>query len=88
MNKTANCIEMLQLLSSGRSYKTKELAEFLDTNPRNIPEYKKELEECGYRFESMSGKYGGIKLLSSSLIPSISFTVKERELFRLLILIY
>lgn len=79
MNKTVNCIEMLQLLSSGRSYKTKELAEFLDTNPRNIPEYKKELEECGYRFESMSGKYGGIKLLSSSLIPSISFTINEKR---------
>lgn len=79
MNKTANCIEMLQLLSSGKSYKTKELAEFLDTNPRNISEYKKELEECGYRFESMSGKYGGIKLLSSSLIPSISFTVNEKR---------
>lgn len=79
MNKTANCIEMLQLLSSGKSYKTKELAEFLDTNPRNIPEYKKELEECGYRFESMSGKYGGIKLLSSSLIPSTSFTFNEKR---------
>lgn len=79
MNKTAKCIQMLQLLSSGKSYKSKELAEALETNPRNIPEYKKELEECGYRFESNSGKYGGIKLMSSFLIPSTSFTVDEKK---------
>ena len=35
-SKTALFIEMLQLLNSGRTYKVSELAEELETKPRNI----------------------------------------------------
>lgn len=48
MGKAAMCIKMLQMLNSGRIYKVSELADLLETNPRNVIEYKKELEEAGY----------------------------------------
>ena len=48
MGKTANCIAMLRYLSSGKQYKNTELADAMETNVRNIPEYRKELQECGY----------------------------------------
>ena len=59
MGKSANCIRMLLLLKA-RGFLTKEeLAQLLETNIRNISEYRKELEEAGYRIESTTGKYGG-----------------------------
>ena len=66
MGKTALCIRMLQILNTGRIYKVTELAEILNTNPRNIYEYKKELDEIsidsGFYIETIPGKYGGYKL--------------------------
>ena len=44
MGKTSNCLKMLQILSSGRVYKGQELADILETNVRNIAEYRTELE--------------------------------------------
>lgn len=79
MGKTANCIAMLRYLSNGKQYKNTELAEAMETNVRNIPEYRKELQECGYEFESSSGKYGGIKLKESALIPSPRFSKEEKK---------
>lgn len=79
MGKTTNCIAMLRYLSNGKQYKNTELADAMETNVRNIPEYRKELQECGYEFESSSGKYGGIKLKESALIPSPSFSKEEKK---------
>ena len=70
---------MLRYLSSGKQYKNTELADAMETNVRNIPEYRKELQECGYKFESSSGKYGGIKLKESALIPSPCFSKEEKK---------
>ena len=41
MSKTSICIQMLQLLNTGLTLKVSELAEQLETTPRNIIEYKK-----------------------------------------------
>lgn len=41
MNRTARCIRMLMILKSRQTVCTSELAELLETNPRNIREYKK-----------------------------------------------
>lgn len=79
MGKTARCIKIIQILSSRDLVNTKELADVLDTNPRNIKEYIKELEECGYKIYSITGKYGGYKLDKSETIPSLKLTVKEKE---------
>lgn len=79
MGKTALCIRMLQLLNSGKTYKISELASLLETNPRNIIEYRNELEEAGYIIISMPGKYGGYKLDEASVIPSLRFTEGEKK---------
>ena len=76
------CIQMLQILNSGRVYKCSELAELLDTYPRNIIEYKKELEEAGYFIISISGKYGGYKLDRSKIIPSLHLTDEEKKILQ------
>ena len=59
MSKTLMCIKMLELLNTGRVFKATELANLLETNVRNIIEYKKELEEAGYYISSVLGRYGG-----------------------------
>ncbi len=79
MGKTSNCIKLLQLLNTGRMYKVSELASYLETNPRNIYEYRKELEECGYYITSITGRYGGFKLDKSSTIPSLKLTENEKD---------
>ena len=80
------CIKMLQILNTGRIYKISELAGLLDTNPRNIIEYKKELDELasnsGYEFfiETVPGRYGGYRLNSNAILPlfnDFSFTEKD-----------
>jgi predicted DNA-binding transcriptional regulator YafY len=56
MNKAAACIKLIQILSVRNDYiNTEELADLLETNPRNVREYIKELEVCGYTLESMKG---------------------------------
>ena len=79
MGKALLCIKMLELLNTGKIYKISELAELLDTNPRNIPEYKKELEDCGYVINSVSGKYGGLILDKSNLLTTIKLTNEEKD---------
>lgn len=73
------CIQMLELLNTGRVYKKSELAELLNTNPRNLIEYKKELEEAGYEIESIPGNYGGYRLLKSNIIPAIYLNCIEKS---------
>lgn len=79
MGKSAMCIQMLQILNSGRVYKASELADLLETNPRNIIEYKKELEEAGYYIISIPGKFGGYQLDKTNIIPSLKFTEEEKK---------
>lgn len=70
---------MLEILNTGRIYKVSDLASLLETNPRNIAEYKKELEECGYYIDSISGRYGGYKLNKNNVIPSLRLLPEEKE---------
>ena len=79
MGKSSLCLQMLQLLNTGRIYKCSELADILETNSRNIIEYKKELEEAGYYITSIPGKYGGYKLEKTGLIPSIKLLETEKK---------
>ena len=55
----------------------------MNTNPRNIYEYKKELDEIsvdsGFYIETIPGKYGGYKLNGNAIIPSIKMTPSEKE---------
>lgn len=87
-SKTALCLEMLRLLNTGKTYTVRELAEELETNPRNIIEYKKELEEAlsPDKTEPLiinkPGKYGGYKLNKSLIMPSIRLTEDEKRILR------
>lgn len=84
MGKAAMCIRMLQILNTGRVYKVSELAELLDTNPRNIIEYKKELDEVsldfggGFYVDPISGRYGGYRLNGNAVIPALKLTAEEK----------
>ncbi len=73
------CIKMLQLLNTGRVYQVSKLAEILETNKRNIIEYKRELEEAGYVIISVSGKYGGYQLDRSNIFPALKLTADEKK---------
>ena len=79
MGKTSNCLKMLQILSSGRVYKGQELADILETNVRNIAEYRTELEKAGYYIEGIPGKYGGYRLITQSVIPTVRLNEAEQR---------
>lgn len=78
MGKTANCIKMIRILSDGNVHGISELAQKLETNPRNIIEYRKEIEEAGYIIIGVPGKYGGYKIIKEDMFPCLKLTQKER----------
>lgn len=79
MNRSALCIKMLQILNAHETVTKQELAQRLETNPRNIVEFKKELETAGYVIESTKGKYASYHLAEHARIPAITFTNQEME---------
>lgn len=79
MNRSALVIKMLHILYGRKGVVSKqELAEKLETNPRNISEFKKELETAGYTIDSVRGKYGGYILKEESVFPSLTFDESEK----------
>ena len=83
MSKTSQCIELLKILYSRNGIVgVGELADVLETNPRNIIEYKRELEDAGYFIVSIPGKFGGYQLDKSSIIPSLKLTEEEKKILQ------
>lgn len=70
---------MLLILYSRELVSISELAQLLQTNPRNIPEYKRELQYAGYMIDSVPGRYGGYRLVKTSLFPSVKLEKEEQE---------
>ena len=79
MYKTANCINMLIILLARDIVPISTLAIELNTNPRNIPEYRKELEAAGYGIETIGGRYGGYRLKKTDLFPTLALTDEEKK---------
>ena len=80
MSKTSQCIELLKVLySRSRIVGKDELADILETNPRNIPEYISELRDCGYDIKTIQGRYGGYLLKRNGTFPSLKLSDNERE---------
>ena len=79
MSKTALSIQMLEILYSRNIVGIAELAKILDTNPRNIPEYKKVLEEAGYIIDTVPGRYGGYVLNKKYTFPATRLTDTEKD---------
>lgn len=83
-SKTSLVIRMLQILSSGRVYKASELASLLNTNQRNINEYKKEIEDVlRYPIITIPGKHGGYKLDTTAMIPSLRLSNDEKKILQI-----
>ena len=76
--KAYMCIKMLEYLNTGKLFKVSELAELLETNPRNIIEYKKELDCCGFDIVTVPGRYGGYRLDRSSCMPVLKMLPEEK----------
>lgn len=82
MNRTAKCIRMLTLLRSNRVMNTKELGDALKTNPRNIREYLKELQDAGYSIRSIRGKHGGYSLDTSTTLSLPALNRQQTQALR------
>ena len=70
MSKISKNIKMLDILSSGKIYNCKKLAEMLEVTPRTVRQYKEELEKEGIYLENIMGQNGGYRLQSKVEIPS------------------
>lgn len=77
MNRSALVIKMLNYLKANDIVSREALASYLETNVRNIKEFKKELEIAGYEIETIKGRYGGYRLVESGLLPMIMLTTRE-----------
>lgn len=77
-HKTTLCIRMLEYLYSYDKRSIQEIASYLDTNPRNIPEYRKELQDAGYIIDSVQGKNGGYILQKKGMLPAVNLTYSEK----------
>lgn len=79
MNRSALCIKMLRILNSQELVSRKELAEKLDTNIRNVAEFKKELETAGFLIETVQGRAGGYHLVQQALTPVVGLEPNEYQ---------
>lgn len=80
MSKISKNIKMLDILSSGRKYTCKQLAEILEISPRMVRLYKDELEKEGIYIDTFLGKDGGYQLRSQIELPSILFNKNDIEI--------
>ena len=79
MNRTALCIRMLQLLKTRGRMQITELAQALETNPRNVREFRRELETAGYVIRQTRGRYGGYELDGEVLLPALALQREEEQ---------
>lgn len=79
MSKTSQSIKMLKILASRDKVPIFELASMLETNPRNIPEYRMVLEEAGYIIHSVRGPAGGYMLDKDSMLPVPKLKESEKQ---------
>lgn len=80
MSKTSQCIELLKILySRNKLVGTNELADILETNPRNIIEYVRELRDVGYDIKTIPGRYGGYILQRHDIFPTLKLTESEMD---------
>lgn len=79
MNKTALAISMLIYLKGNGLCKKQEIADYLETNVRNIKELRNELEVAGYHIEITNGPHGGYRLIDTSFFPLSNLDATQRE---------
>lgn len=80
MNRCALTIRMLMILKARGTknpVSSRVLAQELETNPRNIREFKKELVTAGFNIIEKKGPYGGYMLDENQLMPVTHLTKEE-----------
>lgn len=77
MGKVGNALLMLKLLKSGKIYTINELSNIIEVTPRQIRNYKDELEKAGIYIESYSGKNGGYYYPAKKYDSEIIFDLNE-----------
>ncbi len=77
MSKTLSCIKLLRILYTRNRVSVDELARRLETNPRNIREYRKELEYAGFPIDFKTGKNGGYALNRNQILPALKLSLQE-----------
>ncbi len=82
MSKTCSCIKMLEILYGKEVISKNELAELLQTNVRNIVEYKRELENAGYTINVVKGVYGGYKLVRDKDFHARNLNETDKNVLR------
>lgn len=75
--KLKEALRMLEILKARDFVSRQQLAEELQTTPRNILELKNSLEDAGFHIESVRGKFGGYRLVRARLFPVLSLKPKE-----------
>jgi predicted DNA-binding transcriptional regulator YafY len=70
---------MLQVLNLSGVVKIKDLAAILETNARNIPEYKETLIDAGYPIECVRGPAGGYYLPKKVMFPTLHLDDTEKK---------
>ena len=85
MSKISKNIKMLDILSSGKVYSCKKLAEMLEVSPRTIRQYKDDLEKEEIYIENIMGRNGGYKLYSKVEVPTILFNKNDIDKVNLII---
>jgi len=77
MGKLSNTLLMLDLLSTGKVYTIKELANILEVSPRQVRTYKEALEIAGVYIGSTLGRNGGYYCKSSKHTIKVDFSIKD-----------
>lgn len=77
--KTAQAIKMINYLASVKKASREELANVLETNVRNITEYRKELITAGYDIGYQSGVGGGYYLDGDNILPNPRLKESEKK---------
>ena len=77
MGKLSNTLSILTLLSSGKKYTAKELAELIEVTPRQIRIYIGELEKSGIYIEVVKGRYGGYYYKENDHDYKVHFDINE-----------
>lgn len=77
--KVAQAIKMINYLASVKKATREELANVLETNVRNITEYRKELINAGYDIGYQKGVGGGYYLDGDNILPNPRLKESEKK---------
>lgn len=77
--KVAQAIKMINYLASVKKATREELANVLETNVRNITEYRKELINAGYDIGYQNGVGGGYYLDGDNILPNPRLKESEKK---------